>query len=72
MLRQLERRQLLARVFARIGSRCRELLCRYYLKGQSTVAIAGDLDSTPGSVSVNLHKCRKRAVEAYRTITRAS
>lgn len=72
ILKQLEREQLLARVFARIGSRCRDLLCRYYLKGESTAAIAENLDSTPGSVSVSLHKCRKRAVEAYRSITGAT
>lgn len=72
LLRQLERKQLLSRVFARIGSRCRDLLCRYYLNGESTAAIAANLESTPGSVSVNLHKCRRRAVEAYRAITGAS
>jgi RNA polymerase sigma factor (sigma-70 family) len=72
LLRQLERKQLLRRVFARIGARCRDLLCRYYMKGQSAAAIAGDLESTPGSVYVNLHKCRKRANSAYRSITGAS
>ena len=69
LLRQLERKQLLSIVFARIGSRCRNLLCRYYVRGESSAAIADQLDSTPGSVLVSLHKCRKRAVEAYRSIT---
>ena len=69
LLRQIERKQLLARVFARIGSRCRDLLCRYYVQGESTAAIANNLASTPGSVLVSLHKCRKRAVAAYRSIT---
>jgi DNA-directed RNA polymerase specialized sigma24 family protein len=69
LLRQLERKQLLARVFARIGSRCRDLLCRYYIRGESTTSIADALESTPGSVAVNLHKCRKRAVDAYGAIT---
>jgi RNA polymerase sigma factor (sigma-70 family) len=72
MLRQLERKQLLAKVFARIGSRCRELLCRYYVRGESTEAIGEKLDLTRGSVAVNLHKCRKRAVHAYRAITEQS
>jgi RNA polymerase sigma factor (sigma-70 family) len=69
LLRRIERKQLLSIVFARIGSRCRELLRRYYVRGESTVAIADTLESTPGSVAVNLHKCRKRAVNAYRSIT---
>src|SRR5688500_9421477 len=69
LLRQLERKQLLSIVFARIGSRCRELLSRYSVRGESSAAIAGALDSTPGSVLVSLHKCRKRAVDAYRSIT---
>lgn len=72
LLRQIERKQLLAKVFARIGSRCRDLLCRYYVRGESTAAIADTLESTPGSVAVNLHKCRRRAVSAYRSITEKS
>ena len=69
LLRQLERKQILARVFARIGSRCRDLLRRYYMRGEATAAIARDLESTPGSVLVNLHKCRRRAMTAYRAVT---
>ena len=46
--RQIERKQLLARVFARIGSRCRELLGRYYFDGESTAAIAGEGDTSNG------------------------
>jgi RNA polymerase sigma factor (sigma-70 family) len=72
LLRQLERKQLLRVIFSRIGARCRDLLFRYYMKGQSTAAIADDLESTPGSVYVNLHKCRKRANNTYRSITGAS
>lgn len=69
LLRQLERKQLLSIVFARIGSRCRDLLSRYYVRGESSASIADTLDSTPGSVLVSLHKCRRRAVDAYRSIT---
>lgn len=69
LLRQLERKQLLSIVFARIGSRCRDLLSRYYIRGESTASIADQLESTPGSVLVSLHKCRRRAVDAYRDIT---
>jgi RNA polymerase sigma factor (sigma-70 family) len=72
LLRQLERKQLLSKVFARVGSRCRELLCRYYVRGESALTIAEELDSTPGSVAVTLHKCRKRAIDAYRALTEES
>jgi RNA polymerase sigma factor (sigma-70 family) len=72
LLRQIERKQLLSKVFARIGARCRELLCRYYVSGESTASIAERLESTTGSVAVSLHKCRRRAVTAYREITEES
>ena len=72
LLRQLERKQLLSKVFARIGSRCRELLNRYYVRGESTDNIARKLDSTRGSIAVTLHKCRRRAVDAYRALTEGS
>jgi DNA-directed RNA polymerase specialized sigma24 family protein len=72
LLRQIERKQLLAKVLARVGSRCRDLLCRYFVSGESAATIAARLDSTPGSVAVTLHKCRRRAVDAYRAITEAS
>jgi len=32
-------------------------------------SIAGELDSTPGSVEMTMHKCRKKAVDAYGAIT---
>ncbi|HEX6099846.1 MAG TPA: sigma-70 family RNA polymerase sigma factor [Thermoanaerobaculia bacterium] len=69
LLRQLERKQLVAKVFARIGPRCRDLLRRYYVRGESTESISETLDLTRGTVAVNLHKCRKRAVQEYRAIT---
>lgn len=72
MLRQLERKQLLAKVFARIGPRCREMLCSYYVRGESAAAIGEKLELTPGTVAVNLHKCRRRAVDAYRDLTERS
>lgn len=69
LLRQIERKQILSKVFARVGARCRELLCRYYVSGESADAIGEKMELTPGSVAVTLHKCRKRAVQAYREIT---
>jgi len=69
LLRQIERKELLSKVFARVGPRCRDLLRSYFVRGESAAAIADRLESTPGSVNVTLHKCRRRAVEAYRAIT---
>ena len=61
LLREVDRKLLLSRVLSRIGTRCRDLLRRYYLRGETTQSIADALDSTPGSVLVTLHNCRKRA-----------
>jgi RNA polymerase sigma factor (sigma-70 family) len=68
LLDEVARKLLLGRVLRRIDCRCRELLQRYYLEGETTQAIADELHSTPGSILVTLHKCRKRARDAYRSI----
>jgi RNA polymerase sigma factor (sigma-70 family) len=65
LLREVDRKLLLSRVLARVGSRCRDLLHRYYLRGETTQSIADALHSTPGSVLVFLHQCRKRARAAF-------
>ena len=65
----VERKLLLRRVMARVGGRCRELLCRYYLNGETTDAIAGDLHFKPTTVLIFLSRCRKRARAAYRSMT---
>lgn len=66
---EIERKQLLSRMLARVGSRCRDLLHRYYMNGETTRAIADQMRSTPATILVFLHKCRKRALSAYRSIT---
>jgi len=66
---EIARKLLLSRMLAGSGSRCRTLLQRYYLNGESTSAIAETMHSTPGTVLVFLHKCRKRALAAYRALT---
>src|SRR6266540_2361914 len=55
-----------------VGCRCRDLLQRYYLNGETTSAIADSMQSTPATVLVFLHKCRKRALAAYRALTERS
>jgi len=65
ILEEVERKMLLRKLLARAGGRCRELLDRYYWQGETTKAIADALDSTPGSILVFLHKCRRRLFAAY-------
>jgi DNA-directed RNA polymerase specialized sigma24 family protein len=69
LLEEVERKLLLSRLLARVGSRCRDVLHRYYVNGETTRSIADTLQSTPGTVLVFLHKCRRRALEAYRSMT---
>jgi hypothetical protein len=69
ILLEVERKLLLRGLFARIGSRCRDILHRYYLIGESTSTIAGAMNFKPMTVLICLSKCRKRALEAYRSMT---
>jgi len=69
ILQEVERKLLLGRLFARIGSRCRDLLHRYYLAGESTKSIASALHFKPMTVLIGLSKCRKRALDAYHAMT---
>ncbi len=69
ILQEVERKLLLRRVLARVGSRCRELLHRYYVVGESTRSIADSLRYKPMTVLICLSKCRKRALAAYQAIT---
>lgn len=69
ILQEVERKLLLRRLLARVGSRCRELLHRYYLIGESTSTIASALHFKPMTVLICLAKCRKRARAAYYALT---
>jgi DNA-directed RNA polymerase specialized sigma24 family protein len=69
ILQEVERKLLLRRMLARVGSRCRDLLHRYYVIGETTHAIAGSLRYKPMTVLISLSKCRKRALEAYRAMS---
>jgi DNA-directed RNA polymerase specialized sigma24 family protein len=72
LLAEVERKLLVSRLLSRVGSRCRDLLHRYYVKGDTTQAIADGLDSTPGSILVSLHNCRKRARAAFQAVAEKS
>jgi len=71
ILQEVERKLLLRRLLARVGSRCRELLHRYYVIGESTHAIADALRFKPATVLICLSKCRQRARAAYHAMTEA-
>lgn len=70
ILEEVERKMLLRTLLGPVDGRCRNLFERYYWKGESTQAIAEAIDSTPGSVLVFLHKCRRRVLDAYRAARR--
>lgn len=59
-----------ASTLARLGSRCREALRRYYLDGEDTPTIAAALNTSAHNVNYLMHVCRKRAREVYEEITR--
>lgn len=61
-------RLVIASVLAKLGSRCREVLRRYYLEGEDTPSIAAAIDTTSSNVNYLMHICRKRARDAYDAI----
>jgi RNA polymerase sigma factor (sigma-70 family) len=67
--REVEGKLLLEGVLARVGSRCRDLFQRYYVNGETTRTIAEALRTTPATVLLRLHQCRKRAVAAHQSMT---
>jgi RNA polymerase sigma factor (sigma-70 family) len=64
LIEEIHRKDTLRRVLRRTGTRCRDLLHRYYIEGQSTSDIAAAYDTTPGTIQVFLHSCRERARKA--------
>jgi RNA polymerase sigma factor (sigma-70 family) len=61
------RKLLIASTLSRIGSKCRDLLRRYYVEGETTASIAESRDTSTDYVLFLLHRCRKSA----RTILRS-
>jgi len=72
LLNELERKTLLSQMLARVGQPCRDLLCRFYVNGEGTEALATAFGLVRGSVKVKLFKCRQRALEAYRSMMEKS
>ncbi len=66
----LARNLTVASTLAKLGARCRELLKRYYLRGEATPAVAAAMKTTASNVNYLMHVCRKRARAIYEEITR--
>lgn len=64
----LGRKLLIATTLSRIGSKCRDLLHRYYVEGETTAAIASSRETTPDYVLFLLHRCRKNARAIVRSL----
>jgi DNA-directed RNA polymerase specialized sigma24 family protein len=68
LLNELARKTLLSKMLARVGEPCRDLLRRFYVNGDGTEVLARVFNITRPSVKLKLFNCRKRALEAYRSI----
>lgn len=68
LVEHLGRKLLLATTLSRIGGKCRELLSRYYLEGESTASLAERRETTADYILFLLHRCRKRAREIVRSL----
>jgi RNA polymerase sigma factor (sigma-70 family) len=66
----LPERLLLAAALARLRSRCRTILFRYYFEGEKTEVIAADINTSPGNVLYLLHQCRARAKRILHALLR--
>jgi RNA polymerase sigma factor (sigma-70 family) len=64
----LGRKLLVATTLSRIGSKCRDLLRRYYVDGESSAAIASSRETTSDYVLFLLHRCRKSARAIVRSL----
>jgi RNA polymerase sigma factor (sigma-70 family) len=65
----IERKLMLSRILKRVDCRCRDLLHRYYIDGETFDTIAAALEVKATSVPVLMHQCRRRALAAYRSLT---
>ncbi|HEY0372992.1 MAG TPA: sigma-70 family RNA polymerase sigma factor [Thermoanaerobaculia bacterium] len=63
------RRLTIASVLARLGTKCRETLRRYYLQEQPKERIAEELATSPAYILQLLVTCRKRAQQVLRSLS---
>lgn len=69
-LEGLARNLAVASTLAKLGARCREVLNRYYLRGESTPVVAAAMKTTASNVNYLMHVCRERMRAVYEQITR--
>jgi RNA polymerase sigma factor (sigma-70 family) len=69
IVNEVERKILLSRALAQVGARCRDLLHRYYVKGESTKTIADEMQFKHETVLTLLHHCRECALSEYRAMS---
>jgi RNA polymerase sigma factor (sigma-70 family) len=67
---EIERKVLVSRMLARVGRRCRDLLHRYYVNGETTQSIACGMQMKPATILVFLSRCRARARHALDSMGR--
>ena len=63
---------LIATTLARLGRRCRELLYRHYIEGDTTESLAKGRGTTANNICQQLHQCRKDAREVVRSLLKDS
>jgi len=68
VLEGLALRMMIGATLARLGTKCREVLRRYYLEEENTASIAAALDTTPSNVNYLMHVCRKKARKIFEEI----
>jgi RNA polymerase sigma factor (sigma-70 family) len=68
IVEEVSRKRLLAKILARIGGRCRDIMVRYYVHGESTRTIAAALQLKPTTIRIFLSRCRRHALSSYRKL----
>lgn len=69
---EVVRNLIIGSTLSRMGARCRETLERFYLRGETTIAIARERDTSSNYISRLLNYCRNRARAIYRRISEGS
>jgi RNA polymerase sigma factor (sigma-70 family) len=68
IVEEVARKRLLSKILARVGGRCRDIMVRYYVNGESTRAIAEALHLKPTTIRIFLSRCRRHALSSYRKL----
>jgi RNA polymerase sigma factor (sigma-70 family) len=69
LVESISRKLLIATMLSRMGGKCRDLLRRYYIEGETTASIAASRTTSTDYVLLLLHQCRKTARAIVRGLT---